>query len=95
MLQEVKPPRMSSSRKNLFIVRSAPLLQIQGSAVGPLFEVKINEVLHCGTSLGVTHIFHCSKPRKWSRHGRFEKQIFYPTKDGCQRLTSIPPVAVF
>ena len=56
MLQEVKPPRMSSSRKNLFIVRSAPLLQIQGSAVGPLFEVKINEVLHCGTSLGIFSI---------------------------------------
>ena len=87
MLQEVKPPRMSSSRKNLFIVRSAPLLQIQGSAVGPLFEVKINEVLHCGTSLGV---FSIVQNHANGRDSRLEKQIFYPTKGGCQRLTSIP-----
>ena len=58
-----------SSRKNLFIVRSAPVVthSRKRGGVGPLFKVKINEVLHCGTSLGVTHIFHCSKPRKWSR----------------------------
>ena len=93
MLQEAE--NVVHQEESVYCLVSPVVTHSRKRVVGPLFKVKINEVLHCGTSLGVTHIFHCSKPRKWSRHGRFEKQIFYPTKDGCQRLTSIPPVAVF
>ena len=86
-----KKLRMRSSRKNLFIVRSAPVVTDSrkrgGSIVWTLFKVKINEVLHCGTGLGV---FSIVQNHANGRDSRLEKQIFYPTKGGCQRLTSIP-----
>ena len=85
----MKQPRMST-RKNLFIVRSAN--------VG-CYTFKEARWVHCLKSklmksyivgqVWAQRIFSIVQNHANGRDGRFEKQIFYPTKGGCQRLTSI------